>query len=85
MLAASCVQDDRSDCRFPLRVEFQRATNAEVLTRAASDDFNGELEELTLYLYDRVAGSLWPKCSRPWKPRTLPTPTYGPCLPAPTA
>lgn len=58
MLAASCVQDDRSDCRFPLRVEFQRATNAEVLTRAASDDFNGELEELTLYLYDRASGQL---------------------------
>lgn len=48
-----CVRDDRSECRFPLRLRFAYTYNTE-----QEDLFDREIEALHLYLYDADGGRL---------------------------
>lgn len=48
-----CVRDDRSECRFPLRLRFAYTYNTE-----QEDLFDREIEALHLYLYDAEGGRL---------------------------
>lgn len=48
-----CVRDDRSECRFPLRLRFAYTYNTE-----GEDLFDREIEALHLYLYDAEGGRL---------------------------
>lgn len=48
-----CVRDDRSECRFPLRLRFAYTYNTE-----GEDLFDREIEALHLYLYDADGGRL---------------------------
>lgn len=48
-----CVRDDRSECRFPLRLRFAYTYNTE-----QEDLFDREIETLHLYLYDAEGGRL---------------------------
>lgn len=48
-----CVRDDRSECRFPLRLRFAYTYNTE-----GEDLFDREIGALHLYLYDAEGGRL---------------------------
>lgn len=52
-LLCGCVRDDRSDCRFPLRLRFSYTYNTE-----QEDLFDREITALHLYLYDALGGRL---------------------------
>lgn len=61
---SGCVADDRTDCRFPLRLEFRHALlstetpePSEPVAGTRSAVLSGEVESLSLYLYDRATGA----------------------------
>lgn len=61
---SGCVADDRTDCRFPLRLEFRQASlrpetpeTTEPVAWTRSAVLDSEVESLSLYLYDRATGA----------------------------
>lgn len=48
-----CIRDDRSDCLFPLRLQFSYNYN-----REQQDLFAAEIERVGLFLYDAESGAL---------------------------
>lgn len=50
---SGCMRDDRSDCLYPLRLQFSYTYNTE-----HTDLFDREIRTLDLFLYDRCTGQL---------------------------
>lgn len=66
-LLPGCVADDRTDCRFPLRLEFRQLGDGEFPVSSGSGEDvpasraslpGEEMEVLTLYLFERESGAL---------------------------
>lgn len=53
VLCTGCIQDDRTECRFPLEVSFSYTSH-----RAGNDRLRDEVKTLRLYLYDSTSGKL---------------------------
>lgn len=53
LLCIGCIQDDRTECRFPLEVSFSYTAH-----REGSERLRDEVKSLRLYLYDAESGKL---------------------------